>query len=134
MSSLATLEKRFFDCSLWIKVLLRPHAHAHEPTPGPAHSDSNEVKLLKLDVSTFDGNILKWKCFSEQFCISVHDCSSLSDSEKLIYLQHALKDGTAKHVIKGLCRSGEHYTEAVKCLTLRYDRPRLIHQTRQDDP
>ena len=32
-------------------------------------------------------------------------------------------------MIEGLSRSGEHYTEAVKCLTSRYDRPRLIHQT-----
>ena len=124
-----TLEKRFFDCSLQIKQLLRPHAHAHEPTPGPTHSDSKGVKLPKLDVPTFDGNILNWKCFWEQFCISVHDRSSLSDSEKLVYLQHALKDGSAKRVIEGLSRSGEHYGEAVKCLTSRYDRPRLIHQT-----
>ena len=125
----ATLEKRFFDCSLQIKELLRPHTHAHDPTPGPAHSGTKGVRLPKLEVPTFDGNILKWKCFWEQFCISVHDRSSLSDSEKLVYLQHALKDGSAKHVIEGLSRSGEHYTEAVRCLTSRYDRPRLIHQT-----
>ena len=108
---------------------LRPHAHVHEPAPAPAHSDSKGVKLPKLDVPTFDGNIHKWKCFWEQFCISVHDCSSLLDSEKLVYLQHALKEGTAKHVIEGQYHSGKHYTEAVKCLTSRYDRPRLIHQT-----
>ena len=87
------------------------------------------MKLLKLDVPTFDGNILNWKCFWEQFCISVHDCSSLSDSEKLVHLQHVLKDGSARHVIKCLSHSGEHYSEAVKCLISHYDRPRLIHQT-----
>ena len=72
---------------------------------------------------------LNGSVFWEQFCISVHDRSSLPDSEKLIYLQHALKDGSAKHVIKGLPLSGIHYTEAVKCLTSRYNRLRLIHQT-----
>ena len=36
--------------------------------------------------------------------------------------------GTARHAIEGLYRSGEHYSEAVDCLTARYDRPRLIHQ------
>ena len=30
-------------------------------------------------------------------------------------------------MIEGLSRSVEHYAEAVKCLTSRYDRPRLIH-------
>ena len=83
---------------------------------------------------TFDGNILKWKCFLEQFCISVSDHSFLSDSEKLIYLQHALKDDSAKHVIEGLSRSGKHYTEAVKRLTSCYDHLHLIHQTCQGDP
>ena len=78
---------------------------------------ASDSKLPKLDVPTLDGNILKWKCFWEQLCISVHGHSSLPDSEKLIYLQHALKDGSAKHVID----------EAVKCLTSRYDCPRLIH-------
>ena len=105
---------------------------AHEPTctPVPIPSDIKGVKLPKLEVPTFDGNILHWKCFGEQFCISVHDHPSLSDSEKLVYLQHALKDGSAKHVIEGLLsRSGDHYIEAVKCLTSHYNRPRLIHQT-----
>ena len=127
----ATLKKRLFDCSLQVEELLQPlvRARSHEPTPGPTHSDSKGVKLPKLDVPTFDGNILNGKCFWEQFCISVHDRSSLSDSEKLVYLQHEVKDGSAKRVIEGLSRSGEHYSEAVECLTSRYDRPRLIHQT-----
>ena len=60
---ITALEKRFYDCSLQIKELLRPHAYAHEPTPGPTHSNSEGVKLPKLDVPTFDDNILNWKCF-----------------------------------------------------------------------
>ena len=59
---------------------------------------------------------------------TVHDRSNLTDTEKLAYLRHALKDVTAKSVIEGLSRSGEHYEEAISCLKLRYDRPRLIHQ------
>ena len=46
-----------------------------------------------------------------------------------MYLQQSLKDGSAKSVIEGLSRSGEHYAEAVGCLKSRYNRPRLIHQT-----
>ena len=46
-----------------------------------------------------------------------------------MYLQHALKDGSAKNVIEGLSHSGENYSEAVKCLKARFDRPRLIHRT-----
>ena len=64
----------------------------------------------------------------EQFCISVHDSFSPSDSEKLVYLQHALKDGSAEHVIEDLYHSGEHYGKTVKCLTSHYDWLCLIHQ------
>jgi hypothetical protein len=80
-------------------------------------------------IPTFDSNILNWRSFWEQFCVPVHDRSSLSDSEKLVYLQHSLKNGSAKKLIEGLSRSGEFYVEAIECLKAHYDRPRLIHQT-----
>lgn len=46
----------------------------------------------------------------------------------MVYLQNSIKDKTAKGLIEGLSKSGEHYDEAVKCLLSRYDRPRIIHQ------
>lgn len=46
-----------------------------------------------------------------------------------MYIQHALKDGTATRVIEGLSRSGEHYTKAIESLKSQYDRPCVIHQT-----
>ena len=61
--------------------------------------------------------------------MAIHDRSDVSKTEKLVYLRHALKDGTAKNIIEGLSRSGEHYAEAIECLKQRYSRPRLIHQT-----
>ena len=120
---LSDLEKELFDCSLSIKKLLKSSTH-----DSPA-IDGKGVKLPKLDVPTFDGNILNWRTFWEQFRVSIHDRSSLSHSEKLVYLQHALKNGSAKATIEGLSRSGECYEEAIDCLKSRYDHPRLVHQT-----
>ena len=37
----------------------------------------------------------------------------------IVYLQHALKDGSAKNAIEGL----ENYDDGVACLKARYDRP-----------
>ena len=116
--TVAKIEKSIFDCSLNLKKLLKSSV-AETPT-----LDSKGVKLPKLDVPTFNGDILNWKSFWEQFCVSVHDRTTLSSSEKLVYLQHTLKDGSAKHTIEGLSRSGEYYAEAVDCLKSRYDRPR----------
>ena len=62
--------------------------------------------------------------------MSIHSRSNLSDSEKLVYLRHLLKDGSAKNVIEGLLRSGEYYAETIESLKTRYDRPHFIHQTR----
>ena len=85
------------------------------------------MKLPKLDVPTFDGQVVNWKPFWEQFDISIHSRLTLTDTEKLVYLKNSLKDGTAKAVIEELSQSGEHYEEAIKSLKSRYDRPRLIH-------
>ena len=102
-----------FDCSLKIKELLLGTSTS---SPSSDSSNNKGVKLQKLDVPTFDGNILNWKCFWEQFCISVHDRPNLSEVEKLVYLCHALKDGSVKHAIEGLSRCDEHYMEAIDCL------------------
>ena len=117
------LEKALFKTSLQIRRLLKAHVSA------PSTSERKGVRLPKLDVPTFDGNILNWRSFWEQFQVSVHDRSNLAESEKLVYLQHALKDGSAKQAIEGLFRSGEYYSEAIDCLQARYNRPRLIHRT-----
>ena len=123
--SLAHVEKAIFDCGLEIPRLLHSRSSA---SPSSSVSDTTGVKLPKLDVPTFDGSILNWKTFWEQFSVAVHDRSNLTHSEKLAYLRHALKAGSAKSVIEGLSRSGEQYDEAITCLKSRYDRPRLIHQ------
>ena len=107
-SELASLEKQVFDSFVEIKKKLSSSTSPSTASSLPA-PDSKGVKLPKLDVPTFDGNLLDWRCFWEQFRVSVHDRSSLSDSEKLVYLQHSLKDGSAKNVIEGLSRSGDNY-------------------------
>lgn len=122
-----TLEQQVFECSVKIKKLLSPACVPSESaTPPP--SETKGVRLPKLEVPTFDGNILNWRSFWEQFRISVHDRTHLSNSEKLVYLQQSLKGGSAKGTIEGLSRSSENYAEAVKCLQARYDRPCLIHK------
>lgn len=39
------------------------------------------------------------------------------------YLRHAFKGGSAKYVIDGLSRTGDHYNKAIACLQSRYDKP-----------
>ena len=86
------------------------------------------VNLPRIEIPTFDGNILNWRLFWEQFQAAVHDKPQLEEVDKLTYLRDALKDGPARNVIKGLTQTAESYQEAVRCLKDRYDRPRLTHR------
>ena len=99
------LERGIFDSSLRIRELLHVRKNAISSTA----INGKGVKLPKLDVPTFSGDILSWQTFWEQFNVSVHERSHLSEAEKLVYLRQALKDGSAKNTIEGLSRSGEQY-------------------------
>ena len=89
-----------------------------------------EGKLPKVSVPTFDGKVLNWKNFWEQyeFYVTIHSKTGLSDTAKLMYLQYTLKDGPARSVIRGLTRTSESYEKVIKCMKERYDRPRLVEE------
>ena len=125
-TSLLTVEELILQCDLALKKVSTPSTSAASSTPVV---DPKGVKLPKLEVPTFDGNIVNWRTFWEQFDISVHRSTALSDAEKLVYLRSSLKSSSAKGVIEGLSHSGDFYAEAVKSLKDRYDRPRQVHQT-----
>ncbi len=93
-----------FSTSLKIERLLQSQTASAVEIQG--------IKLPKLEIPTFDGDILNWRTFWEQFRVSVHDRSNLSYSEKLV-------GGSAKQTTEGLSRSGEFYAETVECLKSR---------------
>ena len=122
-------DKMIFEMSVKVKKLL------YNPSPAPESAgtlrvapEPRGVKLPKIDVPKFDGDLLHWQTFWEQFSIAIHSRSDLSTTEKLVYLRHSLKDGSAKTVIERLSHSGDQYEEAIASLRSRYARPRLIHQ------
>lgn len=86
------------------------------PPTDDTTTDGTGVKLPKLDVPVFDGNIIHWKQFWDQFTVAVHSKGTLSNAEKTVYLQQAIKDGPARNAIEGLSHCGENYEEAVECL------------------
>ena len=116
------------ECRCSVDIKKRLHASIDTTTRDTPPSTSG-AKLPKIEVPTFDGDLLKWKSFWEQFSISIHNRTGVTNAENMVYLQNALEDHTAKHTIEGLTKSGEHCNEAVQCLKTRYDRPRMVHQT-----
>ena len=112
---LSKMERDHFNCSLKLRKLL------HTMSAAVPNTDQKSIKLPKLDIPTFDSNILNWTTFWEQFDISIHSRTDLPNAEKLAYLRNALGNGNAKQVIEGLCKSGEQYNEAITFLKARYD-------------
>ena len=86
------------------------------------------VNLPQIEIPTFDGSILNWRLFWEQFQATVHDKPQLGEVDKLMCSRDALKDGPAKSVVQGLTQTVESYQEAIRCLKDCYDRPRLTHR------
>ncbi|KAJ8018117.1 hypothetical protein HOLleu_44067 [Holothuria leucospilota] len=97
---------------------------ASQPPPGlaglnQASRSPTLVKLPKLQLPKFEGEILKWPNFWESFEINVDSQTQLSDKQKLDYLHQVLK-GPAYDKIKGLGLEGNKYAEAVKILKEQY--------------
>ena len=119
----SALDKALFDLSLQIEQRLSDQT-GHPPT----HEISSSIKPPKINVSTFNGNIVNCSTFWQQFDVAAHSKTQLNDTKKLAYLKDALKDKPARQVIEGLMQDEKYYKEAIGCLQRHYDRPHLIHQ------
>ena len=122
------LERLLCDLSVTIKRLAGSKEEKPTPPTASGAMGMSGIQLPRIEVPTFDGNILSWRIFWEQFDSTIHSKTHLTDSDKLTYLRDALKDGPARHVVSGLMQTSESYIEAVRCLQERYDRPRILHQ------
>ena len=98
------------------------------------HNGSNfvnsqvKVKLPKLELKTFDGDIINWKPFWDQFDVSIHSNSLISKIEiylKFSYLKTFLNE-SASSCISDLTLTTENYDEAVKILEERFDNTQIL--------
>ena len=96
-----------------------------------ASSSHVDVKLPKLNLPCFGGDVREWTSFWEQFEIAIDD-SDLPDVSKFTYLRSLLKSD-AKQCIEGLSLSGVHYSTACDLLKNRYGRPEQIIFTHVQD-
>ena len=67
-----------------------------------------QVKLPKIDLPTFDGDVLCWQSYYQSIKVSVVDDPSLADVQKLEYLMRSLK-GSAVQAVKGFAVIQENY-------------------------
>ena len=127
------ISRGIFEACVFIRRMLSMPPPVAEPmvvSTAPTIPTIKEggIRLPRIEVPKFDGNIMNWKTFWEQYSVSIDSKPRLSDPEKLTYLRQALKDRQAKDVIEGLSGSGDDYKDGMEYLRGQYDKPCLIHR------
>ena len=84
-----------------------------------------KVKLPKVELKPFEGDIIKWKPFRNQFNASIHSNNLISKIEKFSYLKTFLNE-SASSCISGLTLATGNYDEAVKILEERFGNTQIL--------
>jgi hypothetical protein len=96
------------------------------PIPTSTGASSHfEIRLPKLELPTFDGNLQTWISFRDLFTNAVHNKTNISKGEKLTYLKSLLK-GEAARIIQTLVVTDANYDIAWSKLTDRYQNEREL--------
>ena len=106
------------------RLLVPATTTAVTTSPAPAvasHSSSasSQVKLPKLMIQPFSGELTEWTPFWESFRTAIHDNPALTAVEKFNYLRSLLKR-TALDAVAGLSLSAANYQEAISILEKRF--------------
>ena len=83
------------------------------------------IKLLAINLPTFDENYLNWRSFEDSFSAFVDQNNSLTNVPKLCYLRSQLK-GDAWNLIKSLETTEENDNIAFNLVKERFNNHRLI--------
>ena len=85
----------------------------------------SEMRLPKLELPSFYGDVLKFSSYWDQFRCAVHENKELSSVQKFTYLRATLK-GTALKTIDGFEVTAANYDHAIQAILHRYGRKRII--------
>ena len=100
-----------------------PHIVPH-PTP-VAYGVTPQVKLPKLSIKKFNGDLTRWVTFWDAFNSSIHTNPTLSSVDKFNYLS-SLLESSAAEAIAGLALTAANYDEAIATLKKRFGNPQHI--------
>ena len=98
--------------------------------PGQNAHQGPGVKLPKLNLPKFDGNLHDRMSFRDRFVASVHN-SNMADCDKLSYLQASLS-GKAAATLKAMQITNDNYKEAWEMLKKRFQNRREIGKAHLD--
>ena len=87
--------------------------------------NSSEVRLPKLTIRPFSGDLAGWTTFWDSYQTAIHDNHDLSAIDKFNYLRSLLQ-GSALESIAGLNLSSSNYEEVIAILKKRFGNKQRI--------
>ena len=93
--------------------------------PSTSATPADRIRLLKLSIESFNGEVTKWTPFWDSYDSSIHKNSSLNDIDKFNYLRTLLK-GAAREAVAGLMLTSANYCEPISILRKRFGNKQQI--------
>ena len=100
-------------------------ASTHISTSSQSEAVSPRVKLPKLELKRFDGDVTKWCTFWDTFEASIHNNTSIATIDKFNYLI-SLLEKVASEAIACLSITTANYEEAIAILRGRFGNKQMI--------
>jgi len=106
------------EAALGTPAATPPTGRATLPTAGETAtaSTSTIVKLPRLKLKAFAGDLTQWTPFWQSFKATAHSNTSLTPVEKFSYL-NSVVEGTAQEAISGLSLTAANYEQVVTTLS-----------------
>lgn len=92
---------------------------------GAPHEPGAKVRLPKLGLPRFNGNLMRWTSFWDSYESAIHNNKELTDVDKFNYLR-SLLERTAYDAIARLTLSSAKYREEIEILQKRFGNKQLI--------
>lgn len=97
-----------------------------QPTVASAQESIRALKLPKIELKKFGGEIKDWLTFWSTFK-KIHDDPTLSKEDKFHYLlQSTVKDSRAFEVVNSFSPIGDNYDKAIQSLESRFGKKELL--------
>ena len=130
LDQILTCEDKYLHTISKIDLYLSKPTKNTEPNKFPQDlsfqiSEIAKVRLPKLEIEKFDGDVINWSSFWDHFSSAIHENDSLSEINKFTYLKSFLCD-SAKLTISGLSLSSENYKETIDLLKQRYGNTQVL--------
>lgn len=118
-----TIQERFDDMYYRVLSINRNLTRSESTHFHGGGGSSSNIRLPKIGLPTFSGDIKKWPEYFDTFNALIHNSTSITDTEKFHYLSSSLS-GDALTVVKPFPKTHEYYRDAYDALTARYQNKR----------